>query len=178
LKALFAGEATNLCHSWCEAAAVLDIALVQVCPEGFEVDPAWLATLSPELPSRVSVARSLHEAVVDADIVYTDCWPAPEEPSARAAIAERFLPLQVTADVLARAPADALFLPCPPVTRGEEVSSHRWRIRDAAWSKPRRGSSTRRTRSSRRSWRSPSTGARWLLAWRGGYVTRRSRSRL
>ena len=34
LKVVFVGEATNLCHSWFEAAARLPIQVVQVCPEG------------------------------------------------------------------------------------------------------------------------------------------------
>ena len=40
-------------------------------------------------------------------------------PDMRAAFAD----LRVTADVLDRCRPDALFLPCPPVTRGEEVSA-------------------------------------------------------
>lgn len=122
LKVVFAGEATNLCRSWCEAAAVLDIEVVQACPEGYEVEPSWLASLSPTLPARVSVCRALDEAIADADVVYTDCWPAPDESHDRAEIARAFGPLRVTAELLALAPRHALFLPCPPVTRGEEVS--------------------------------------------------------
>ncbi len=122
LTVMFVGEATNLCHSWCEAAAVLDLEVIQVCPEGYEVDRAWLASLSPSLPSRVSVCRTAQEAVGNADIIYTDCWPTPDYTRDQSTIEEAFAPLQVTAALLGLAPAHALFLPCPPVTRGEEVS--------------------------------------------------------
>ena len=33
-----------------------------------------------------------------------------------------FLPYQVTDEILEASPQDALFLPCPPVHRGEEVA--------------------------------------------------------
>ena len=39
-----------------------------------------------------------------------------------ATIEAAFAPLQITAALLAEAPTDSLFLPCPPVTRGQEVS--------------------------------------------------------
>ena len=37
-------------------------------------------------------------------------------------MARRFLPYQITAERLRQAADDVLFLPCPPVTRGEKVS--------------------------------------------------------
>jgi ornithine carbamoyltransferase len=122
-KVVFVGEATNLCNSWCEAAAVLEMEIVQVCPEGYEVDDAWLASLSEDLPGRVSICRAPQEAVADADIIYTDCWPAPDRAHDHRAIENAFAPIQVSAAVLELAPSRCLFLPCPPVTRGEEVSA-------------------------------------------------------
>jgi ornithine carbamoyltransferase len=123
LTVMFVGEASNLCNSWCEAAAVLDLEVIQVCPTGYEIDRAWLASLSPDLSGRVSIARSPQEAIGLADIIYTDCWPAPDGERDRKSIEEQFAPLQVTAALLSKATRQALFLPCPPVMRGEEVSA-------------------------------------------------------
>jgi ornithine carbamoyltransferase len=53
--------------------------------------------------------------VEDADVVITDCWPAD-------AGDEDLLPYQVTAALLDRLRPDAIFIPCPPVARGREVS--------------------------------------------------------
>jgi ornithine carbamoyltransferase len=122
LRVVFVGEASNLCHSWCEAAAVLPIHLTQVCPPGFGVQPAWLASLTPDPAGQVEQTHDL-AAIRHADVIYTDCWPSRADDEQDQRIRSLFGPLQITADVLASAPADALFLPCPPVTRGEEVSA-------------------------------------------------------
>ena len=50
----------------------------------------------------------------DADVIVTDCWPA-------GADARELLPWQVTEAILDA--GRAVFLPCPPVTRGQEVST-------------------------------------------------------
>jgi ornithine carbamoyltransferase len=122
LRVVFVGEASNLCHSWCEAAAVLPIHLTQVRPPGFGVQPAWLASLTPTPAGQVDQTHDLAAAIGHAEVIYTDCWPSSADHEQYQQIRSLFGPLQITAEVLAGAPADALFLPCPPVTRGQEVS--------------------------------------------------------
>jgi len=116
---VFVGEATNLCHSWLEAAAVLPIAVTQVCPPGFEVDADAWRQLNPSPAGTVQVAHDFEDVLQQAHVIYTDCWP--KEMDSR--IGQEFRDLQITADVLDRCSSDVMFLPCPPVSRGEEVSS-------------------------------------------------------
>ena len=52
----------------------------------------------------------MHSAIVDADIIYTDCWPARGTDEEQQKIRELFLPYQVTEDILRISPQDALFL--------------------------------------------------------------------
>ena len=54
------------------------------------------------------------EAMADADIVCTDAWPKEHK--------EAFRKFQVTKRRMELARPGALFNPCPPFTRGEEVS--------------------------------------------------------
>ena len=122
LKVTFVGEATNLCHPWFEAAARLPIEVVQVCPEGYAVAPPLLSTLQEGATGSLHVTHDLVSGLRDADVVYTDCWPARAGQDEAVRVAERFLPYQITAQRLKAASPDVLFLPCPPVTRGEEVS--------------------------------------------------------
>ncbi len=56
----------------------------------------------------------------DTDVIYTDCWPKEGE---REAVEKAFLPYQVTAPIVGRMNPKGFFLPCPPITRGEEVSA-------------------------------------------------------
>ena len=123
LRVAFVGEATNLGHSWFEAAARFPIHVVQVCPAGYEVEAQFLQGIAREAKGEVAVSQDMHSAIADADVIYTDCWPARATAEEHQAIRDLFLPYQVTEEILRASPQDALFLPCPPVHRGEEVSA-------------------------------------------------------
>ena len=122
LRVAFIGEATNLGHSWFEAAARFPIHVTQVCPEGYEVKADFLQRIALQAQGKVAVSRDLPAAVSGADVIYTDCWPAAETEQDRRHIRDLFLPYQVTAELLETSSPNAVFLPCPPVHRGEEVS--------------------------------------------------------
>jgi len=122
IKVAFVGEATNLCHPWFEAAARLPICVVQVCPPGYQVGAALLEELKRAAVGELSVTNCLKDGLKDADVIYTDCWPSHESEAETGRIRQLFLPYQITPENLAWASPEVLFLPCPPVHRGEEVS--------------------------------------------------------
>lgn len=122
LKVVFVGEATNLCHPWFAAAARLPIETVQVCPKGYAVEEDFLDSARRNAVGKLRVSHDLAEELRHADVVYTDCWPARRTPEEHQHVARQFLPYQITAERLRSAQEGVLFLPCPPVTRGEEVS--------------------------------------------------------
>lgn len=123
LEVAFVGEATNLCHPWLEAAARLPVSVVQICPLGYEVRPDVLARMREGAVGSLETTNDFDAGLAGADVVYTDCWPARPTAEDRARVAALFLPYQVTAARLRHAARGAFFLPCPPVTRGEEVSA-------------------------------------------------------
>jgi ornithine carbamoyltransferase len=122
LKVAFVGEVTNLCHSWFEAAARLPIRVIQVCPEEYQIDSSLLTEWQSEAVGELLVTCNLIDGMKDADVIYTDCWPTGRDDAERQYIQRFFTPYQITAENLAWAAPDVLFLPCPPVHRGEEVS--------------------------------------------------------
>lgn len=122
-KVVFVGEPTNLCLSWLEAAAVLPIRVVQACPAGYQTESAHLAGLRAGAAGEIEVTHDLESALADADLIYTDCWPRGASAEEQARIREAFLPYQIQARHLDRLTPRGVFLPCPPVTRGEEVSA-------------------------------------------------------
>jgi ornithine carbamoyltransferase len=122
LKVVFVGEATNLGASWLEAAAVLPITVIQVCPEGYAVAPEILGNLRDGAVGDIQVSHDLEGALSRADVIYTDCWPSAADPDEAALIRQKFLPYQITQHHLTMLSEHGVFLPCPPVTRGEEVS--------------------------------------------------------
>jgi len=123
LAVVFVGEATNLCHPWFEAAARLPISVTQVCPGGFEADAAYLSGLREGARGLLAVSNDLEGCLKGADVVYTDCWPRRASDAERAEVREAFLPYQIDAENIRLAKPACFFLPCPPVTRGEEVTA-------------------------------------------------------
>jgi ornithine carbamoyltransferase len=99
----------NILRSWIEAAAVLPITVTQVFPE------RWHAKVDRGSSPGFRSTGDL-KAVSDADVVITDCWPDHQA-------ADGLLSYQVTSALLATAKPTVAFLPCPPVTRGMEVSA-------------------------------------------------------
>ena len=127
LNVVFVGEPSNLCLSWLEAAAVLPIRVVQVCPVGYEVDSDDLTSLRAGAAGEIDVTHDLERALIDVDLIYTDCWPSGSSAEERSRIKEAFLPYQIQVQHLERLGSRGVFLPCPPVTRGEEVSAEAMR---------------------------------------------------
>jgi ornithine carbamoyltransferase len=120
LNVVFVGEVTNLCMSWLEAAVRFPISVTQAAPRGFLLDSAVARAMAADARGRISTSTDLQAAVgPDVDVIYTDCWP---KETHKEEIARIFLPYQITADVLKKMNPQGFFLPCPPVSRGQEVS--------------------------------------------------------
>ncbi|MBV6631734.1 MAG: ornithine carbamoyltransferase [Alphaproteobacteria bacterium] len=111
LRVAVVAAAGNIARSWLDAAEVLPIHVTQICPTEF-------AFTANELPSGV-MTTDQKGVLAAADVIVTDCWPADIDPDQ----AEQFAKLRITADILDGCKQDVLFIPCPPVTRGQEVSA-------------------------------------------------------
>ncbi|MCG6121558.1 MAG: ornithine carbamoyltransferase [Microvirga sp.] len=107
----------NILASWVEASQALGIAVTQVFDRAFHLAaPPGLVACTHEMA-----------ALSEADVIVTDCWPR-EEP------ARAFAAFRVTGAILDRCRADVVFIPCPPVTRGEEVDGDAMlHPRQSAW---------------------------------------------
>jgi ornithine carbamoyltransferase len=120
LNVLFVGEVNNLSRSWFEAAEVLPIHVTQLAPPGFLLPQPEVVDLNRTAAGTITTVESYEEVTLDeAEVLYTDCWPKEADESTRAL----FRPLQITRAVVDRIADDGMFLPCPPVTRGEETSA-------------------------------------------------------
>ncbi len=118
-KVAWIGDGNNMCHSYINAAHVLDFQLVAACPEGFDPMPELVA----EHAERVTVVRTPEEAVQHADLVVTDVWASMGQEEEQKVREEKFQGFQVTTTLMDLANKDALFMHCLPAHRGEEVSA-------------------------------------------------------
>lgn len=100
-KFLFVGAKGNIGNSWKAASELMGFELEQCCPQGYELDG-------------IRIHRSLNEAVAGKDVVCTDSIPEQAK--------EAFKEYQITLRHMQGANAGAVWNPCPPFYRGEDVS--------------------------------------------------------
>ncbi len=123
LNVVFAGEVTNLCMSWFEAAARFNIKVTQVAPAEYLADSRVVESIYANGMGAIGTSTELEPLIAKADLIYTDCWPKAQDAESAKRISEQFLPYQITGKLLSNLNDKSLFLPCPPVTRGQEVSN-------------------------------------------------------
>jgi ornithine carbamoyltransferase len=114
------GDANNMCHTWLQAAEVLDFTVHVSTPPGYTVDPQ-VAGVVPGGHYRCFADPM--EAVRGADLVTTDVWTSMGFEHETDDRLSAFADWQVDAAMMAQAKPDALFMHCLPAHRGEEVTA-------------------------------------------------------
>ncbi|MFQ5611646.1 MAG: ornithine carbamoyltransferase [Anaerolineae bacterium] len=123
LKLAFVGAGTNVCASWFNFAARIPLNLTQICPPGYEIEAGILTFARREAQGEIQVTHDLAEGLREADVVCTDAWPRALDEREGKARNRIFLPYQVNSMTMALAKKEAILMPCPPMTRGQEVSA-------------------------------------------------------
>lgn len=100
LNYTFVGANENIGKAWLEASKLLGFNLKQSCPKGYELD-------------NITIEYDINEAMKDSDIILTDSVSH---------VKDEFKNYSVTKKLMEKANIGALLNPCPPFTRGEEVS--------------------------------------------------------
>lgn len=113
------GDGNNMCHSWMEAARLLDFKLRICTPQGYQPNPTMVAANA----SHLSFCASPQEAVEQADLVTTDTWASMGQEAEKKQREIAFAGFEVTEDLMALAHQDAIFMHCLPAYRGKEVSA-------------------------------------------------------
>ena len=120
LNVVFVGEVTNLCMSWFEAAVRLPICVIQVAPEEYVYPEDKVKESNRKAIGSIATSTDLKQVISsNTDVLYTDCWPCEEEAGR---IKKLFLPYQINRETVESINHNGFFLPCPPVTRGQEVT--------------------------------------------------------
>ncbi|WP_277212863.1 ornithine carbamoyltransferase [Isoptericola croceus] len=126
-RLVYVGDAANnMAVSYLLAGATAGLHVVVCGPDGYlptddVVDRA--GRIAATTGGSVAVTTDAEAAVAGADVVVTDTWVSMgDEDSAAQRVAD-LLPYQVTAELMARAKDDAIFLHCLPAYRGKEVAA-------------------------------------------------------
>ena len=113
------GDGNNMCNSYMQIAKLLGFRLRVACPVGYEPSGDILAKCT----DCVDIVRDPRDACAGADLITTDVWASMGQEDEQAARAAAFADYQVSAELMALAADDALFLHCLPAHRGEEVAA-------------------------------------------------------
>lgn len=114
------GDGNNMANTIIEAAGLFGFHVRLGCPQGYDPDAAAVQA-ARALGAHIEILRDAASAVSGADVVVTDTWVSMGQDGGAEKLAA-MMPFQVTAALMARADADALFLHCLPAHRGEEVT--------------------------------------------------------
>jgi len=121
-RLVFVGDGNNVAASLAFGAALSGLELTVASPPGYELDDDVLDR-ARNLGGSIDLVADPHEAVRDADAVYTDVWTSmgqEEESEQRRAAFDAY---RVDATLMASAGPQALLLHCLPAHRGEEITS-------------------------------------------------------
>ena len=113
------GDGNNMCHSYMHAAKLLQFKLNIACPEGFEPHKKFI----DETADCIEITTDVRSACSNSDLIVTDVWASMGQEEEQKVREQAFGDYQVTAELMALANDDALFMHCLPAHRGEEVSA-------------------------------------------------------
>ena len=126
LKLAYIGDGNNMLHSLLEAAAATGIHLAAAFPEGYDPDPVIVSQAqetAAQTGAQITLTRDPREAVVGADVVYTDVWASMGQEEEKERRIRDFAGFQVDAQLMSLTKADASFFHCLPAYRGLEVAA-------------------------------------------------------
>ena len=125
LTLAYVGDGNNIANSLLLAASLVGLNFRIASPEGYSVDEKILKTArgyAIDSGAEIVVTEKPNQAVINADIIYTDVWTSmgqEEESKKRRKI---FADYQVNSKLLALAREGAIFMHPLPAHRGEEVA--------------------------------------------------------
>jgi ornithine carbamoyltransferase len=113
------GDGNNMCHSYINAARLLNFKLKIACPESYAPNQDILLSAG----NSVELYHQPEQAIEKADLVVTDVWASMGQEQESQERKKVFSPYQVNQELMSLAAPDAVFMHCLPAHRGEEVTA-------------------------------------------------------
>jgi ornithine carbamoyltransferase len=122
MKVAYLGDGNNVANSWLEAATVIPLDLRIGTRKETMPDARILAAAQKAGKSKITVTEDPHEAVRNADVIYTDVWASMGQKDQSLSKAELLKEFQVNAHLLVGASQTHIVLHCLPAERGREIT--------------------------------------------------------
>jgi len=126
LKLTYVGDGNNVAHSLMIAAAKVGMHFTIASPKGYEPEASIVKNAMEYAKASggsVKVLNDPMEAVLDADVIYTDVWTSMGQESENQHRLQVFNSYQINDALVEGAKKDFTFLHCLPAHRGEEVTA-------------------------------------------------------
>ena len=126
LKLAYIGDGNNVANSLLEACVKTGMHFSIACPRGYELTPSILAeaqAAARETGSCIETTTDPYQAVMRADVLYTDVWASMGQEAEHAKRVKAFQGYQIDGKLLKAASAEAIVMHCLPAHRGEEITA-------------------------------------------------------
>ncbi len=134
LKMVYMGDGSNnMAHSLLYGCAKVGMDFTVCTPEAYLPDAEVMKNAQADAEisgAELTVSHNPSEAVVDADVIYTDVWASMGQEEEHAKRVKEMMPFQVNAELMKKCEG-AIFMHCLPAHRGEEVTDE---VADAPYS--------------------------------------------
>ena len=125
LKLAFIGDGNNVFNSLVFGAVKVGMHISIAAPESYEPNSEIIAKAQKDaekINCKIEITHDPHEAVKNADIIYTDVWTSMGFEKEKEIRKNAFQPFQVNQDLVNHAKDDVIILHCLPAHRGEEIT--------------------------------------------------------
>ena len=122
----YVGDGNNVVHSLLFGGAKVGMNVRVATPEGFEPFPQVVersAEIAAEQGGSVTVTNVVAEAVVGADVLYTDVWTSMGQEKESETRRDALARYQLNSDLVRMAADDVVVMHCLPAHRGEEITA-------------------------------------------------------
>lgn len=125
INVTYVGDGNNVAVSLMHVCAKLGANFTIANPEGYDM-PSQTIALAKEFAkasgSEINLLSDPHEAVQNADVIYTDTWTSMGQEEETKIRQQVFPPYQVNEALVAEASDHAIVMHCLPAHRGEEIT--------------------------------------------------------
>jgi ornithine carbamoyltransferase len=125
LNVTFIGDGNNVAVSLLHVCAKLGWNFTLASPEGYDLKPEALqlaGEIAKSTGSKFGFLRDAHDAVKNAQVIYTDTWTSMGQEEEQAKREKVFPPFQVNASLVAEAEKDVIVMHCLPAHRNQELT--------------------------------------------------------
>ena len=121
----FIGDGNNVANSLILCGAILGVEVRIACPKGFEPNPLVIKKAHEiyKNKSLLKITNDPHNAVIGANVLYTDVWSSMGEENQKEKKDKFFDGFTIDNDLVSKAQKGAIILHCLPAYRSKEITN-------------------------------------------------------